>query len=171
MRTKRYTGEIDCEEYLQHPGPLLLLMCWVPVENRRSHNLTGNHYNDVIIRAMASQITSVTIVYSTVCSCADQRKHQRPASLAFVGGIHRSPVNSPHKRPVTRELFPFDDVIMLRHNGEPIVCRNYSLQGCLHLALMYRSHLIITSIKTCGIKLLNHFQTSTAWTLKFIGNE
>ena len=40
-------------------------------------------------------------------------KHQSPASLAFVWGIHRGPVNSPHKWPVTRKMFPFDDVIML----------------------------------------------------------
>ena len=60
----------------------------------------------------ASQITSLTIVYSTVYSDADQRKHQRSASLAFVRGIHRGPVNSPHKWPVTRKMFPFDDVIM-----------------------------------------------------------
>ena len=61
---------------------------------------------------MASQITSLTIVYSTVYSSADQRKHQSSASLAFVRGIHRGPVNSPHKWPVTRKMFPFDDVIM-----------------------------------------------------------
>ena len=70
------------------------------------------HYDDVTMSAMASQITSLTIVYSTVYSGADQRKHQSPASLAFVRGIHRGPVNSPHKRPVTRKMFPFDDVIM-----------------------------------------------------------
>ena len=70
------------------------------------------HCSDVIISAMASQITSLTIVYSTVYSDADQRKHQSSASLAFVGGIHRWPVNSPHKGPVTRKIFPFDDVIM-----------------------------------------------------------
>ena len=62
---------------------------------------------------VASQITSVTIVYSTVCSGADQRKYQSSASLAFVRGIHRWPVNSPHKWPVTRKMFPFDDVIMI----------------------------------------------------------
>ena len=61
---------------------------------------------------MASQITSLTIVYSTVYSDADQRKHQSSASLAFVWGFHRGPVNSPHKWPVTRKMFPFDDVIM-----------------------------------------------------------
>ena len=44
--------------------------------------------------------------------CADQRKHQSSASLAFVRGIHRWPVNSPHKGPVTQKMFPFDDVIM-----------------------------------------------------------
>ena len=49
-------------------------------------------------------------------SGADQRNHQRSASLAFVRGIHRWPVNSPHKWPVTRKMFPFDDVIMLQTN-------------------------------------------------------
>ena len=70
------------------------------------------HYNDVIMSAMASQITSLTSVYRTVFSGADQRKHQSSASLAFVRGIHRWPVNSPHKWPVTRKMVPFDDVIM-----------------------------------------------------------
>ena len=53
-----------------------------------------------------------TIVFLTVYSDADQRKHQSSVSLAFVRGIHRGPVNSPHKWPVTRKMFPFDDVIM-----------------------------------------------------------
>ena len=61
---------------------------------------------------ITSLITNRTIVYSTVYADADQRKHQSPASLAFVRGIHRRPVNSPHKWPVTRKMFPFDDVIM-----------------------------------------------------------
>ena len=68
------------------------------------------HYTDVIMGAIASEITSLTIVYSTVYSDADQRKHQSSASLAFVWGIHRGPVNSPHKWPVTRKMFPFGDV-------------------------------------------------------------
>ena len=71
------------------------------------------HYNDVIMSTIASQITSLTIVYSTVYSGADQRKHQNSASLTFVRGIHRGSGNSPHKGPVTRKMFPFDDVIML----------------------------------------------------------
>ena len=71
-----------------------------------------SHYNDVIMSTMASQITSLTIVYSTVYSDVDQRKHQSSASLAFLRGVHRRPVNSPHKGPVTRKMFPFDDVIM-----------------------------------------------------------
>ena len=73
---------------------------------------TVYHYNAVMMSAMASQITSVTIVYTTVFWGADQRKYQSSASLAFVWGIHRWPVNSPHKGPVTRKMFPFDDVIM-----------------------------------------------------------
>ena len=70
------------------------------------------HYGDVIMSVIASQIISLAIVYSTVYSGADQRKHQRSASLAFVRGIHRWPVNSPHKWPVAWKMFPFDDVIM-----------------------------------------------------------
>ena len=72
---------------------------------------------------MASQITSLTVVYSAVYSDADQRKHQSSASLAFVQGIHRWPVNSPHKGPVTRKMFPFDDVIMHSNDG-PLYRRN-----------------------------------------------
>ena len=62
--------------------------------------------------AKASQITKLTIVYSTFYSDADQGKHQSSASLAFVCGIHRGPVNSPHKWPVTRQMFKKNDVIM-----------------------------------------------------------
>ena len=62
-----------------------------------SSNNSSLNYNDVIMGTMASQITSRTIIYSIVYSGADQSKHQSSASLAFVRGIHRSPVNSPHK--------------------------------------------------------------------------
>ena len=74
------------------------------------------HYNDVIMGAIASQITSLTIVFSIFYIDADQRKHQSSASLAFVRGIHRRPVNSPHKWPVMWKMFPFDDVIMIWWN-------------------------------------------------------
>ena len=78
----------------------------------------GMHYRDVIKGALASQITSLTIVYSTVYSDAHQRKHQSSASLAFVRGIHRGPVISPYKWPVTRKMFPFYDVIMENYTSE-----------------------------------------------------
>ena len=73
---------------------------WASVRNGLSH------YNDVTMGAIASQITILTTVYSTVYSDADQRKHQSSASLAFVRGIHRGSVNSPHKWPVTRKMSP-----------------------------------------------------------------
>ena len=63
------------------------------------------HYSDVIMSPMASQITSLTIAYSAVYSGADQRKHQSSVSLAFLRGIHRSPVNSQHKWPAMRKCF------------------------------------------------------------------
>ena len=61
---------------------------------------------------VASQITSLMIVYTTFYSGADQRKHQISASLAFVRGIHRWLVNSSHEGPVMRKMFPINDVIM-----------------------------------------------------------
>ena len=73
---------------------------------------TPQQYDDVIMGTMASQITSLTVVYSTFYSGAHQSKHQSSASLAFVWGIHRGPVNSPHKWPVTRKMLPFDYVIL-----------------------------------------------------------
>ena len=72
-------------------------------EGDQSNEKTFIHYNDVIMSTLTSKITSLTIVYSTVNSGADQRKHQSSASLTFVRGIYQWPANSPHKLPVTRE--------------------------------------------------------------------
>ena len=74
------------------------------------------------MNTMASQNTSITIIYSTVYSDIDQRKHQSSASLAFVrvGLIHRWPVNS-HTGTVTRKMFPFDDVIIWLLNAKPLL--------------------------------------------------
>ena len=71
------------------------------------------HYSDVILGAMAFPIISLPIPYSTIYSGADQRKRHSPASLAWVRGIHRWPVNSQYKWPVMRKMFPLDDVIKL----------------------------------------------------------
>ena len=62
-------------------------------------NHVHNHYNDVIMSVIGSQLTGVSIVYPTVCSGADQTKHKK--------------VKSPHKGPVTWNMLPFDDVIMI----------------------------------------------------------
>ena len=72
------------------------------------------HHCDVIMSALASQITGVSIVCSTVSLGADQRKLQSSASLAFMRGIYRWAANSPHKGPVTLKMFPSDDVTMIR---------------------------------------------------------
>ena len=89
-----------------------MLLFLTPPPHHRPLKTNYNHYDDAIMGTVASQITCLTTVYSTVYSGADQRKHQSTTSLAFVRGIHRGPVNSPHKWPVTRKMFPFDDVIM-----------------------------------------------------------
>ena len=62
------------------------------------------HYNNVIMSPVSSQITSVLMVCSTVYSGVDLRKHQSSMPLAFMRGIHRWPVNSPHKGPVTWKM-------------------------------------------------------------------
>ena len=72
---------------------------------------TAGHNIDVIMTTMASQITSLTVVYSTVYSDADQRKHQKLCVIGLCVGNSPGPVNSPHKGPVMRKMFPFDDVI------------------------------------------------------------
>ena len=103
------------------------------------------HYDDVIMSTMASQITSITIVYSTVYSGADQRRHQSSASLAFVRGIHRWPVNSPHKGPVTRKMFPFDDVIMVSNT---LLAKIYTF---LSLFFYWSLNLMLVRPQYCGI--------------------
>ena len=91
-----------------------------------THTCHG-HYIDVITNVMASQITSPTFVHSNVYSGTDQIKHQRSALLTLMRGIHRWPVNSPHKGPVTRKVFPFDDVIMVWTAFKPPLCPNPSI--------------------------------------------
>ena len=96
------------------PGNTVFILRRGPGTHSHMHTapISMTHYDDVIMSAITSLISSPTIVYSTIYSDADQRKHQRSASLAFVREIHRWLVNSPHKWPVTRKMFPFDDVIM-----------------------------------------------------------
>ena len=77
---------------------------------------TQRHYSDVIMSAMASQITEVLMVCSAVCSGADQRKHQSSASPVLVRGFLRWPVNSPHKRVSKAENVS----IWWRHHGHCI---------------------------------------------------
>ena len=77
------------------------------------------HYSNVIMSAMVSQITGLLIVFWTICSGTDERKHQSSASLAVVKGIHWWLVASPHKGPIKWKMFPFDVVIMIQLNLHP----------------------------------------------------
>ena len=126
----------------------------------------------------------VIFVTETIYSCADQRKHQSSASLAFVRGIHRWPVNSPHKWPVTRKMFPFDDVIrnalltQISRNLVPSVTyfavvlkRLDNWNGCNGLAMwLMLSHKVHDTLQTPGCR---HFFNGTLWisinvSLKFV---
>ena len=86
---------------------------------------------------MASQITSLTIVYSIVYSGADQRKLQSSALLAFVWGIHRWQLNSRAKGQsvVARKMFLSDDVIM----DKCLICTRKLLQHAYNISCSLRS--------------------------------
>ena len=117
-----------------------LLHLWLSVMGKWMSFI--DHCYDVIMGAMASQITNLTIVYSTVYSGAGQRKHRGSASLAFVRGSHRWPVNSPHKWPVTRKMIPFDDVIMILTFCAWIISNN-AMSVLLSIAIYWKFTSII----------------------------
>ena len=114
------------------------VQCLLPSSYATVVQICNTHYSDVIMGMMPSQITSLIIVYSTVYLGTDQRKHQSSASLAFVWGIHRGPVNSPHKWPVTRKMFPFDDVIM--SSPRYVTTAEENSRGKFSIAAIYRSY-------------------------------
>ena len=139
--------------------------------NPQEHCLQFNakqseHCSDVIMGTIASQITSLTIVYSSVYSGADQRKHQTSTSLAFVRGIHRWPVNSPHKWSVTQKMFPFDDVIMIIFPSIELFWNVYSKHLHIHKT-QHKTHaqyvdgttgfnVIPLNSKICQISMVTH---------------
>ena len=91
------------------------------------------------------KLGSVTPTTGLCNSGADQRKHQSSEALAFVRGIHRWPVNSPHKRPVMRKMFPFDDAIMI--HAVRVLCFFFvvtdSYRQCLILFCRHYDYLTI----------------------------
>ena len=109
----------------------------MPLLWRHCACVSSLHYSDTIMIAMASQITGVSFICSTACSGADQRKHHSSASLAFVWGIHRWPVDSPHNGPVTRNMFP-------RHHGIEL---NWDL--FTHISVVLLDHRIQSRLPHC----------------------
>ena len=116
-----------------------------------------NVTNDVIMSATASQITSLTIVNSTVYS--DESEHQSSASLAFVRGIRQWPGNTPHKGLVTRKMFPFDNVIMFRKCDEHY-CGIQPIYT--HGDIMHRSVSIVAN-DLSGDKAVNSNKCGIKW--------
>ena len=124
-----------------------------------------SYSSDAIMGAMTSQITSLTIVYSTVYSDVDQRKHHSSASMAFVRGIHRWPVNSTHKGPVTGKMFPFDDVIIVCSSPTNYLNPGWAITFhqkifTIQTFLLREVHIKISFTKCrhfcCGISMLKH---------------
>ena len=116
-RSKRIMAT-RCHQSVRHTYFIFLFQMMWFIMNQTCHGVSKLaiygirpiHYNGVIMSAMASQIIGLAIIYSIVYSRS--KKHQRSAWEAVVRGIHRWPVNSPQKGPVTRKMFPFDDVII-----------------------------------------------------------
>ena len=121
----------------------LVCVGYVPWDTQRDTPLRP--YERITLRWRHNGRDSVSNHHSTVYSDADQRKHQSSTSLAFVRGIHRGPVNSPHKWPVTRKMLPFDDVIMMHHqltanirDNDLDILRVQSINVCFSIMDTYR---------------------------------
>ena len=121
---------------------IILLICF---------HLHSSHSDAVTSKRARYQITGVSIVCSIVCSGANRTKHQSSATMAFLRGIHRWPLKPPHKGPVTRKMFPFDDVIMLQlclsvltrtKNTGQVVWRAFHIIFSEHLRFVFRSWLL-----------------------------
>ena len=97
---------ISIYSYLYHNAHLSKSCCY---------DVHREHYSNDIMGAMASQIIKFTVVYTTIYSGADQRKHQSSASLAFMWRIHRWPMSSPHKGPVIQK-------IIMKYDNDIIAC-------------------------------------------------
>ena len=121
------------------------------------------HYNEVIMSAVASQITSLITVYSTVYSGTDQRKHQSSALLAFVWGIHRRTVNSPHKWPVTRNIFPLDDVIIDMHSALQALCECSGVTGIFPSQRASKAWLLKVSLLSAWTSYLTNSRCPAIW--------
>ena len=116
--------------------------------------------------AIASQITSVSIVYLALCSGEDQRKQQSCASLAFVMGNHRWPLNFPHKGPLTRKIFAFDDITIQNKKGVNYwICCSSLMWGntkhIVHLAILVVSSTTMKTIVSQLPKLTLHLNVET----------
>ena len=108
------------------------------------------HFSDVIMGTMVLQITILTIVYSTIYSCADQRKHQSSKSLALVQGI-------PRWRPVTRKIFPFDDVIMVGYNPCNMLSVLLTHCGLMTAYGIGRFWSTLLQVVACCLMALSHY--------------
>ena len=121
-----YMATLSCNiDIMETKMTLTFISCKESEEFDCDKNGHMPYYNDVIMSAMASQITSLTIFTQRFIQGADQRKHQSSASLAFVRGIHRWPVNSPHKGPSNTENVS----IWWRHHANALPFYMCSYQG------------------------------------------
>ena len=115
-----------------------------------------SHYSDVIMGAIASKITSLTTVYSTVYSDADQRKHRSSVVTGLRAGNSPGPVDSPHKWPVTRKIFPFYNVIMQRRWSQMLTLSNDGKLPTDKVDLWYHGSLSLTQLSEIMAWLSNH---------------
>ena len=205
LRRPEYSGRTGSKPWLlghwlisspghQHPWYWPWRMVWSLSSIRTVYSdLDHLQDSDVIMGTMASQITSLTIDYSTFYSGTDHRSilhddvikrkhfsrywpfvlgiHQSPvnsASLAFVWGIHRWLVNSQHKWPVTRKMCPFDDVVMqnrkiIENNNIFHISLTYSVRTCYGLIPSIGGLATTGKYKWCMIDGITCFNPNTVF--------
>ena len=109
---------------------------------------------------MASQITSLTVVYSTVYSDADKKQTSKLCVTGLSVGNSPGPVNSPHKGPVTQKMFPFEDVIMWRGYEHHLVYETHRAKFVdVSVQLMNASNpTMLKSYYNINYLVLTHFE-------------
>ena len=97
-----------------------------------------HNYDDVIMTTMASHHCLLSRLFGRRST-----KTSKHRVTSLVRGIHRGPVNSPHKWPVTRKMFPFDDVIIIDRNGNEHPTQQYVNSTGLSYIQLNKGHQLI----------------------------
>ena len=132
------------------------------IQIRKTSRPRRIHYDDVIMGTIASEITSLTIVYSIDYSGADQRKHQSSASLAFVRGIHRT-----GEFPAQMASYAENVSIWWRHRDNSGVVIMSSMPSYQRLDCLLNRLFRARSQKTSKLRVIGRYERTSQVTGEF----